>query len=59
MKKLFLFFAVAAMFIACGPKAQQEAEEDAIIGEEVILDEEASECDGSTAVIEAEETPAE
>ncbi len=44
MKKLFLVFAVAAVFAACAPKATEEAvveEVDAV--EEVVVEEDAAE----------------
>ena len=41
MKKVFLFFAVAAIFASCGPKATEEAtvaEDSAVVVEEVVVD---------------------
>ena len=55
MKKVFLFLAVAAIFVACGPKAAK-VEADPVVEEEVIIDEPTFECDSiavdSTAVLE-------
>ena len=56
MKKVFLFLAVAAIFVACGPKATKVEAEPIVIEEEVIIDEPTFECDSiavdSTAVLE-------
>ena len=40
MKKVFLFFAVAAIFASCAPKATEETTEsaDSVVVEEVVVD---------------------
>jgi hypothetical protein len=55
MKKVFLFFAVAAMFAACAPKAAEKAPEAEIIIEDVDV----AEVDAALTDTIVLETPAE
>jgi hypothetical protein len=54
MKKVFLFFAVAAIFASCGPKATEEttvAEDSAVVVEEVVVDSVATDSVADTTVV--------
>ncbi len=54
MKKVFLFFAVAAIFASCGPKATEEttvAEDSAVVVEEVVVDSVATDSVADSTVV--------
>ena len=53
MNKVFLFLAVAAVFVACGPKATKVEAEPIQIDEEVIFDEPTFEDDSLTVEIDS------
>jgi hypothetical protein len=49
MKKVFLLFAVALVFVACGPKASTQSEETPIIVDEVEV------IDADTTIVVVDE----
>jgi hypothetical protein len=52
MKKVFLFFAVALTFAACGPKTSETKQEEAPVTEEAVVVEEVTEAADTTVVVE-------
>ncbi len=56
MKKVILFFAVAAIFVACAPKAAESTEEvvDTVAVEEVVVEEvvDSAVVDSAAVVVE-------